>query len=147
MYNILTMRRADSKKPQVLFICLGNSCRSIMAEALARSLLGDRLAPVSAGLRPLGFITPETLQVLTEIGAPINGLRSKGLEDTDLAACRLSVNLTHHSLPPQVTARMPGRLLQRPMPDPYGGSLEDYRRSRDAIQRLLLEGLATWLLP
>jgi predicted protein tyrosine phosphatase len=40
-------------KPKVLFICLGNSCRSIMAEALARHRCEDRWEAASAGLNPL----------------------------------------------------------------------------------------------
>jgi len=43
-------------KPAVLFICLGNSCRSIMAEALVRRLCGQRLTAASAGISPLGFV-------------------------------------------------------------------------------------------
>ena len=67
-------------KPKVLFICLGNSCRSIMAEALARHRCGDRWDAASAGINPLGFVAPETLTVLTEIGVSLAGLYSKGLE-------------------------------------------------------------------
>ena len=49
----------------LLFVCLGNSCRSIMAEALARHRFpGTRVA--SAGLRPLGYVAEKTLAVLAE---------------------------------------------------------------------------------
>ena len=65
--------------PKVLFICLGNSCRSIMAEAVARHRCGDRWDAASAGLSPLGIVAPETLKVLAEIGVNPAGLRSKGL--------------------------------------------------------------------
>ena len=67
-------------KPKVLFICLGNSCRSIMAEALARHRCGDRWEAASAGINPLGFVAPETLKVLAEMGVSPAGLYSKGLE-------------------------------------------------------------------
>ena len=96
-------------KPIVLFICLGNSCRSIMAEALARQFFGSALAAASAGIQPLGYIARETLQVLAEAGIPTSGLRSKGLKEMDLEACRLLVNLSGHSL----AARMPAPLLER----------------------------------
>jgi protein-tyrosine-phosphatase len=132
-------------KPQVLFICLGNSCRSIMAEALARHLFGEALAAASAGLRPLGFIARETLEVLAEIGVPTAGLRSKGLEEIELEGCNLLVNLTHHRLEDQIPPPLRERLLERPVADPYGEGLAVYRQSRDAIQRLITKEIATWL--
>ena len=52
----------------VLYICLGNSCRSIMAEALTRNFFPDSVKAGSAGINPLGFITPETIEVLAELG-------------------------------------------------------------------------------
>ncbi len=85
-------------KPKVLFICLGNSCRSIMAEALARHRCGDRWEAASAGINPLGFVAPETLEVLAEMGVSPAGLYSKGLEEFDLTEYRLLVNLSEHSL-------------------------------------------------
>jgi arsenate reductase len=42
--------------PGVVFICLGNSCRSIMAEALARHFCGEAVAAASPGINPLGFV-------------------------------------------------------------------------------------------
>jgi arsenate reductase len=42
----------------IAFICFGNSCRSIMAEALARHHHGSELQAVSAGLSPLGWVAP-----------------------------------------------------------------------------------------
>ena len=128
-------------KPKVLFICLGNSCRSIMAEALARHRCGDRWEAASAGLNPLGFVAPETLKVLAEMGVNPAGLRSKGLEEFDLTEYRLLVNLSEHSLKGRIPPAYTGRVLHRPVLDPYGGSLEVYRRSRDAINRVIIREL------
>jgi len=64
----------------VLFICVGNSCRSIIAEAVARSLGGARVAASSAGLAPAGFVAEATLVTLAERGHPTADLCSKGLE-------------------------------------------------------------------
>jgi protein-tyrosine-phosphatase len=127
--------------PKVLFICLGNSCRSIMAEALARHLCGDRWAPASAGLSPLGWVAPETMAALAEVGVSTAGLRSKGLEEFDLAEYRLLVNLSEHSLGGHIPAAYTDRLIHRPVPDPYGGSLPLYRRSRDAIKQVIIQEL------
>jgi arsenate reductase len=125
----------------VIFICLGNSCRSIMAEALARHLGGEAVVAASAGLSPLGFIAPLTLKVLAEMGVSTAGLRSKGLEEIELAPYHLAVNLTDYSLAGLLPPGFPGRLLHRPVPDPYGGSLEDYRQTRDILYNLILQEL------
>ena len=128
-------------KPKVLFICLGNSCRSIMAEALARHRCGDRWEAASAGLNPLGSVAPETLVVLAEMGVNRSGLRSKGLEEFYLSEFRLLVNLSEHSLEGRIPPAYNNRVLHRPVLDPYGASLEVYRRSRDAISRVITREL------
>jgi protein-tyrosine-phosphatase len=128
-------------KPKVLFICLGNSCRSIMAEAIARHRCGDRWEAASAGLSPLGLVAPETLVVLAEMGVDTAGLRSKGLRAFDLTEFRLLVNLTDYPLPGRLPPDSTVAVLQRPAPDPYGGSLEEYRRSRDAITQMVIREL------
>jgi arsenate reductase len=128
-------------KSKVLFICLGNSCRSIMAEALARHRCGDRWAAASAGLNPLGFVAPETLEALAEVGVSTAGLHSKGLEEFDLAEYRLLVNLSGYSLKGRIPPTLTPRLIHRPVPDPYGGSLTMYRRSREAIVQVIIQEL------
>jgi arsenate reductase len=128
-------------KPKVLFICLGNSCRSIMAEAIARHRCGDRWEAASAGLSPLGLVAPETLMVLAEMGVSPAGLHSKGLGEFDLTEFHLLVNLADHALKGRIPSDGTMRVLQRPVPDPYGCSLEEYRRSRDAITRVIMREL------
>ena len=135
-----------SMQPKVLFICLGNSCRSIMAEALARHFFGEALAAASAGLNPLGFITSETLEVLAEAGVSTAGLRSKGLAEFDLEEYRLLVNLTDYSLASRMPPPLRERLLHRPVIDPYGCNLEVYRQAREAIRRLIRTEIAALLL-
>jgi arsenate reductase len=124
-------------KPKVLFICLGNSCRSIMAEALTRHRCGEGWAAASAGINPLGWVAPETLAVLDELGVDTAGLRSKGLDEFDLAEFGLLVNLSGHSLERRLSPGDFARVIHRPMPDPFGGSLERYRLSREAIDGLI----------
>ena len=128
-------------KPKVLFICLGNSCRSIMAEAIARHRYGDRWEAASAGINPLGFVAPETITVLAEMGVSVAGLYSKGLRAFDLTEFRLLVNLADHALQGRIPPDGTIRVLQRPVLDPYGGSLEVYRRSRDAITQVIIREL------
>jgi arsenate reductase len=61
---------------RVLFLCTGNSARSIMAEALLRYYAPDRFEVYSAGLEPKG-INPYTIRVMNEIGRDVSGGRSK----------------------------------------------------------------------
>jgi arsenate reductase len=132
-------KRKKMRPKGIVFICLGNSCRSIMAEALARHLGGEALNAASAGISPLGFIAPLTLKVLGEMGVSTAGLRSKGLEEIEFSGYHLAVNLTDYALAGYLPASFPGRLLHRPVPDPYGGSLDDYRQTRDLLYSLILQ--------
>jgi arsenate reductase len=65
-------------KPRVLFLCTGNSARSIMAEALLRYYASDHFEVYSAGLDPKG-INPYTIQVMNEIGLDVSGGQSKSV--------------------------------------------------------------------
>lgn len=64
---------------RVLFVCTGNSARSIMAEALMRKA-GDDFDVYSAGTEPRG-INPLTVKILNEAGLPTSGLRSKSVTE------------------------------------------------------------------
>lgn len=69
----------SANKLTVLFLCIGNSARSQMAEALLRKHAGDKFDVYSAGLRPKP-IHPLTTQVLREIGIDIRDRSSKNLQ-------------------------------------------------------------------
>ena len=67
----------QDKPFNVLFICTRNSARSILAEAILRHLGGERFQVFSAGSQPAEGIHPMTLQTLTKLGLPTQGLHSK----------------------------------------------------------------------
>ena len=70
----------ERRPPRLLFVCTGNSARSQLAEAIARDLLGEGAAVISAGPKPAG-VHPMTVTVLDELGLPTNNLRSKSIEE------------------------------------------------------------------
>lgn len=117
---------------KVLFVCVGNSCRSQMAEAIARHAAADVLTPSSAGVSPLGYVADLTRQALAERGIPTAGQFSKGLHDDSIFQ------------PPDLIVNMsgiPGASLfagcafeDWPVEDPFGDDMETYRRICDDIQ-------------
>lgn len=65
---------------KILFLCTGNSCRSQMAEAWARTLKGDAVEAYSAGVETHG-LNPNAVKVMAEAGVDISGHRSKLLDE------------------------------------------------------------------
>lgn len=64
-----------------LFLCTGNSARSIMAETILNSLGSNRFIGYSAGSSPEGEVRPEVLQLLERMQLPTEGLRSKSWDE------------------------------------------------------------------
>jgi arsenate reductase len=65
----------------VLFLCVGNSCRSQMAEALLRRWGGGRFDAYSAGAEPAGFVHGLAIEAMKTFGIDISDNESKGLDD------------------------------------------------------------------
>ena len=65
----------------ILFLCTGNSARSIMAEAIMNRKGKPNFMAFSAGSHPSGFIRPEALKQIELAGLPASGLRSKDWEE------------------------------------------------------------------
>ncbi|MGB6231274.1 MAG: arsenate reductase ArsC [Litorimonas sp.] len=73
--------RDETGRYDVLFICTGNSARSIFAEAILREVAGDRFRAHSAGTRPYSELNPVALEVLEGKGHDVSGLRAKNVSE------------------------------------------------------------------
>jgi arsenate reductase len=76
------MNQPRDGKLEILFLCTGNSARSIFAELMMRKLAGDRFESFSAGSHPRGAVHPMALEVLKDYyGIDAAGARSKSWDE------------------------------------------------------------------
>ena len=68
-------------KPSILILCTGNSCRSHMAEGILRAAAGDIIEVHSAGSNPAGYVHPQAIATMAEIGIDISAHTSKHMND------------------------------------------------------------------
>jgi len=71
----------NEKSYNVLFICTGNSARSILAEAVMNHLGRGRFRAYSAGSTPTGVVNPLAIETLKQLRLPAEGYRSKAWEE------------------------------------------------------------------
>ena len=130
---------------KILFVCIGNACRSIMAEAITRHYWNGKFESASAGIHPLGRIPEGTLQVLQEIDVSADNLSSKGIAELDLSRFDRIINLSEYPLTDFVPWNYQAKVVDWYVRDPYGQSLDAYRKTRDAIEWLVEEKVPEWL--
>jgi len=122
-------------RTRVLFVCIGNSCRSQMAEAFARALGADVMIPASAGLAPAWDIAPDTIRAMEEKNIVLRDHFPKSLQNLARIRFDLVVNMCQRPLPLQT----PVRLLEWEIPDPIGMTYQEHCQVRDEIARKVVE--------
>lgn len=125
---------------RVLFACVGNSGRSIMAEAFARHHGEGRIEARSGGSRPLGHVLPLVVEAMREKGIDVSGYPSKGFDEAWIAKeCDLVVTMGcgDDACPAFIGKKM----VDWELDDPKGKDLEAVRRIRDEVERRVLSVL------
>ena len=102
-------------KIRVLFVCIGNSCRSQMAEAFARVYGEDVLVPASAGLAPAPGVAQDTVRTMDEKNIDLRNQSPKSFYAADLAEFDLIVNMSGFELPHGLTTPARHWDVQRPI--------------------------------
>jgi arsenate reductase len=118
---------------RVLFVCIGNSCRSQMAEGFARAYGQGVWEVESAGLMPATIVAPLTRQVMEEKGIDLGEQFPKPLDWVHPETCDLVVNLCGCTLPETLQASVRDWNVD----DPIGRSEKVYRKVRDQIEGLV----------
>ena len=128
---------------KVMFLCTANSCRSQMAEGLAREFGKGVIEVHSAGLMAAG-VHPRAISVMKEIGIDISHQKSEEIDETLLRSMDVVITLCSHAekycprTPPGITR------IHWPVEDPVGtiGTEErimyEFRRARDEIREKIL---------
>jgi len=126
---IANKTRHKFKKKRVLFLCVENSCRSQMAEAIFNSLAKNAVAE-SAGIKPASKVDERAIEVMKEIGIDISNKKPKLLsrdKEYDIIVTMGCMN----GCP--VTPKE--KTIEWNIPDPKGKDIDEYRKVRDEIRK------------
>jgi arsenate reductase len=121
------------KLQRVLFVCLGNACRSQMAEGFARTYGKDVMTPESAGLAPATAVPAETRQTMAEKNIDISAQWPKPINIFPPGRFDVVVNMSGYPITGFPQAK------EWKVADPIGGTAQQYRAARDQIEQLVMK--------
>jgi arsenate reductase (thioredoxin) len=121
-------------KKKILFVCIGNSCRSQMAEGFARAYGSDVLVPASAGLMPAAMVAPDTARAMLEKNITLRDHFPKHIRQLGRARFDMIVNMSGTDL-----EMVPGdSVVSWVVTDPIRETYERHCEIRDEIERLVM---------
>jgi arsenate reductase (thioredoxin) len=131
------------QKPNVLFLCTGNSCRSQMAQAWGENLLGDKYFFFSAGTSPHP-IAENTKIAMQEVGIDISDYYPKSPHELGNIKFDYAITLCDNAR--ENCPVLPGNavMIHQSFPDPFNAQgtkaeiLKTYRKVRDEIKKFVL---------
>ena len=133
----MTHAAEQPQRKKILFVCVGNSCRSQMAEAIARHHAPELIEAESAGIAPLGRVAPEALAVLQEMGIRAEGHYSKSITDVlEFFEPQIVVNMSGEKLRGWFATN---DIFDWKIDDPYGSDLQIYRHICRMIEGKVLK--------
>ena len=121
------------RRKRVLFVCIGNACRSPMAEAIARVDAYDTIDAFSAGLTPIGFVTELTEQTLKRNGCLVEDLESKSISPKIWDQVDIVINMSGRSRE-QIFGDY-SKVEDWDIEDPYGQDADTYQEVFQEIRR------------
>ncbi len=124
-----------SGRTRVLFVCVGNACRSQMAEAFARAYGGDVLEAESAGLFASRCVPPDTLRSMAEKNLDLTQHYPKALKDSPISSYDLVINMTGGPL----SAVKNVDVRDWAVADPVAMDYKHHCAVRDQIERLVMK--------
>jgi arsenate reductase len=120
---------------RVLFVCIGNSCRSQMAEGFARAYGSDVMVPASAGLAPATRVASDTLDAMNEKGINLKDHFPKAMRHLGRVEFDIVVNISGQKLPQSGNAKV----VEWKIDDPIGLKYEEHCDVRDEIERKVMQ--------
>jgi arsenate reductase (thioredoxin) len=117
---------------KVLFVCLGNACRSQMAEVIAKKIGANVIEPTSAGVTPLGFVPIETIDTLLKNGYTPEALESKEIHPELCDAAEVIINMS--GVPREDAFANFDKVEDWNVEDPYHRDLETYQKVLEDIE-------------
>ena len=123
----------------VLFVCVGNSGRSQMAEAFFNYLAAGRARAISAGTNPAKSVAPDVVLAMKEMGIDISGNTPKALTEDMLAQADRVVTMGCGAEGVCPVSFVPTE--DWALEDPKGKSLEQVRKIRDEIKAKVVKML------
>ncbi len=123
---------------KVLILCTGNSCRSIMAEALANARLGDCVEAYSSGVKASGAVNPNAQKLLEREGLWRSDYRSKVIDEVLALPFDLVVTVCDHAKESCPMFPRAIKTLHVGFDDPSGKEFSEYEKTLSLIETELL---------
>lgn len=125
-------------KKNVLILCTGNSCRSIMAEALVNAKLGECVLAQSSGVKASGKVNPHAQELLESKGYWREEYHSKVIETVLDTAFDLVITVCDHAHETCPMFPKAVKTIHMGFEDPSGKAVEEYEKTLELIEKELL---------